>query len=92
MPDDTQDVPQGVFTGALLAGERAEEESVQKPGRHRCRHSAFFRIIVLPDYRTGGRREPGPQATLRNAAALTVLGQSKLNSDSIFPLAFYTRI
>ena len=47
MPDDTQDVPQGVLTGVLLAGERAEEESVQKPGRTAAGAALSSRIIAL---------------------------------------------
>lgn len=47
MPDNTQDVPQGVLTGVLLAGERAEEESVQKPGRTAPGAALSSRIIAL---------------------------------------------
>lgn len=87
VPDDTQDVPQGVLTGVLLAGERAGKHQGGSPGRAAIDAVLFFRILALE-----GGGQPGPQAKLGNATALPVLGLSKLSSDSIFPLGFYTRI
>ena len=45
VPDDTQDVPQGVFTGALLAGERAEKSQRRSPGGAAAHTALFFRIM-----------------------------------------------
>ena len=59
----------------------------RSPGCAAVNAVLFFRILVLE-----GGGQPGPQAKLGDATALPILRQSKLSSDSIFPLGFYTRI